>query len=256
MKISIIGSGWLAKPLARQLQQQGHDLLLTTTNHEKIEKLSSAGFKAITYELGDQLSNPTQLFDSDVVIIAITSKDTAAFDILMDQISEHNCRNLIFISSTSVYSNNGQSHDENSTSLNADNPLLFVEQLIQQHPKATIIRFAGLVGPGRHPGRFFKPGKTISTPSAAVNLIHLDDCIGIITTVIEKKAWGEVFNGCADTHPEKGVFYSVMAERLKLPPPKLGESLTTTSNKIILNKKVKNALGFQLKYPDVMNMSF
>lgn len=255
-RINIIGSGWLALPLAQHLQQQGHQLLLTTTHQEKIKKIKATGIDAITYELGDQLSNPEQLFAADVLIIAITSKDVSAFDVLMDQLSEQDCHHLILISSTSVYSNNGATHDESSTALNHASPLLAVEQLIRQHPKATIIRFAGLVGPDRHPGRFFKQGKPVNNPEAPVNLIHLEDCIGIIDAVIVEQAWGEVFNGCADNHPKKGEYYQQMAQLSGHPVPELGIENNTGSNKIIDNTKVKQQMTYTFKYPNVFDFKF
>jgi len=255
VKISLIGSGWLAKPLALQFQADGHEIILTSTQQDKIAALNAVGLKALQYELGDQLSNPSQLFDTDVLIIAITSKDTEAFDVLMDQLSEQPCQHIIYISSTSVYQNNKQTHDENSQQLNQDNPIWQIEQLIQSHSSATVIRFAGLVGPGRHPGRFFANGKKLFNASAPVNLIHLDDCIGIIKAVIETQSWNQVFNGCADTHPSKLTFYQQAAKQYGAADP-ITEDSQTSSYKIIDNTKLKTILGYQLIQPDVLNMRF
>ncbi|MCB1582716.1 MAG: NAD(P)-binding domain-containing protein [Marinicella sp.] len=255
MKISIIGSGWLAQPLAQYLQQQGHDLLLTCTSQEKIKTLQATGLNAITYQLGDQLSNPEYLFDTDVLIIAITSKDVEAFEVLMDQLIDQNCRHIIFISSTSVYANDQQTHDETSESLQHGHPLLQIEELIQTHQFSTILRLAGLVGPGRHPGNFFRDGKTIKSPDAPVNLIHLDDVIGTLQTVIENNAWNEVYNVCADTHPTKAVFYSQMALELGNKALNLNNE-QPSSHKTVSNQKLKHQLGYQLIHPDVMKMTF
>lgn len=253
-RINIIGSGWLAQPLAKDLQQAGHQVLVTTTQAEKINALHDQGLNAIAYQLGETAEE--QLYACDVLIIAITCKDITAFQELMSQISTQQTKHIIYISSTSVYANNSTPHDEKSTELNNEHPLLATEKIIQQHPKSTVIRFAGLVGPKRHPGRFFAGGKTIKNPQAKVNLIHLDDCIGIIKTIIQQNAWGEVFNGCADNHQEKGEFYAAMVAQLGLPQPNIQKNTGQTSDKIILNHKVKTQLGYQFKYPDVMNIVF
>ncbi len=253
-RINIIGSGWLAQPLAKDLQQAGHQVLVTTTQAEKTHALQDQGLNAIEYQLGETAGE--QLYACDVLIIAITSKDVKAFQILMSQISIQHTKHIIYISSTSVYTNNYTPHDEKSTELNYEHPLLAIEKIIQKHPKSTVIRFAGLVGPKRHPGRFFAGGKTIKNPNAPVNLIHLDDCIGIIKTIIQQNAWEEVFNGCADTHPEKGVFYPAMTAQLELPQPNIQKNTGQTSDKVILNQKVKTQLGYQFKYPDVFTMQF
>ncbi len=255
MKIAIIGSGWLGLPLANQLQTDGHKMMLTTTQQDKAVKLQRNGLNVMQYEVGDQLSQPDQLFNNDIIIIAVTSKDVDAFDILIDQLNQQTCKKLIYISSTSVYQNNRLSHDESSQYLNKDNPIWKIEQLIQTHPSTTIIRLAGLVGPGRHPGRFFKNGRTLKNPTAPVNLIHLDDCIGIIQSVILNQAWNQIFNGCADNHPPKLEFYTRMADQLNLAAPEF-EKNTAGSQKIVDNKKSKTVLGYKYTCPDVFNMKY
>jgi nucleoside-diphosphate-sugar epimerase len=255
MKITILGSGWLAQPLAAQLQTDGHETIMTTTQSNKVTELKAKGLNVKQYELGDQLSDPSQLFNTDVLIIAITSKDIEAYDVLMDQLTEQPCKHLLFISSTSVYQNDDSLHDENSKQLNLTNPLLAIEKLIQQHPSATTIRFAGLVGPGRHPGRFFAQGRTLKNPTAPVNLIHLDDCIGIIKAVIEKRAWKQIFNACASTHPQKFKFYQQAAQQYGAPEP-VTEDTESGSYKTIDSKKVDAILNYDFIYSDVMTMSF
>ena len=41
--------------------------------------------------------------------------------------------------------------------------------------------------------------------NAPVNLVHLDDCIGVIEALIQQAAWGKLYNVCADDHPRKDV---------------------------------------------------
>jgi len=255
MKISIIGSGWLAQPLADQFLEDKHHVTVTTTQEDKLVALKTKGFNAMQYVLGDQLAKPSALFEVDVLVIAITGKDIEAYDILMDQLNDYPSLNIIYISSTSVYQNNDQVHSEDSQSLNADNPLLEIEKLIQTHPNATVIRMAGLVGPGRHPGRFFTKDKPIKNPNAKVNLIHLDDCIGIIDAVITQDQWNQVFNACADTHPTKGKFYPFMSKQLNRPASAIASS-SNQAGKVINNDKVKTLLAYQFFYPDVMTMEF
>ena len=255
MKISIIGSGWLALPLARHLTELQHQVRITTTRADKARQLSDLGYHAITYQLGQNTSPEADLFQADVLIIAITSKDHEAFNRLFSQLTTTAVRHVLFISSTSVYLNNGKTHDETSQALNQESPLLTIEQLVQQLPSASIIRFAGLVGPGRHPGGFFRRSGVISNPQAAVNLIHLDDCLGIITTVITQQAWHQIFNGCADTHPEKGMFYQSMARQGGFEVPQLGEP-DAGSDKVIDNQKIKQTLNYAFHHPDVLKMAF
>ena len=58
-----------------------------------------------------------------------------------------------------------------------------------------ILRLAGLVGPGRHPGRF--AGKTAPDGEHGVNLVHLEDVIGAITLLLQAPKGGHIYNICA-----------------------------------------------------------
>jgi nucleoside-diphosphate-sugar epimerase len=118
-----------------------------------------------------------------------------------------------------------------------------------------VIRFAGLIGPKRHPGRFFTMGKSVKDSDARINLIHLDDCIKLIQTIIEQQAWGEIFNGCADSHPTKKEYYINMATKLGYSAP---ECLTVeaSATKIVCNEKIKNQLGYEFIHPDLYKIAW
>jgi nucleoside-diphosphate-sugar epimerase len=104
---------------------------------------------------------------------------------------------------------------------------LKAEQLLQQQDllKTTIIRFGGLVGPGRHPGRFFAGKKDIPNGRAPVNLVHLDDCIGISLAVIQQYAFGYLFNACSPHHPQKTDFYLQASSQAGLAAPEFRDEL-------------------------------
>jgi len=66
--------------------------------------------------------------------------------------------------------------------VDAESALYRSEQLFHENTnfQTTVIRLAGLIGPGRNPARFFAGKTNIPNGNAPVNLIHLDDCIGFI----------------------------------------------------------------------------
>jgi len=112
-----------------------------------------------------------------------------------------------------------------------------------------------LIGGSRHPGRFFRGGKTVKNPDANVNLIHLDDCINILDRIVANDLWGEVFNACADTHPSKREFYSHAARVMGAPLPDFEDS-DERSFKIIDNRKLKRVLDYEFLHPDLMAIRF
>ena len=66
--------------------------------------------------------------------------------------------------------------------------LLEVEHLLQNNTnfKTTVIRFGGLIGEDRQPVRSLSGNKMLQNPTAPINLIHQQDCIGIIETIIDQ----------------------------------------------------------------------
>lgn len=163
---------------------------------------------------------------------------------------------VLFVSSSSVYQNLNREVSEDEGAENPDSPLFQIEQLFRQsaHFETTVVRFSGLVGPGRHPGCFFRGGKTIKQADAPINLIHFDDCIGIIKAIIEQNDWGEVFNGCSDSHPPKREFYRYASELAGTDFPALAEP-ASPAYKIVSNSKIKQRLGYQFQHPDLMQLA-
>lgn len=253
MNIGIIGSGWLAQPLAKALQADGHQVWLTTRTADKLAQLQAKGFAAIPFDLQDDITEHPTLTQADALILATTCKTANLYRQLIASNQQHPSQQLIMISSTSVYQNNGQRHDETSTQLNTDNPLLAIEAMVQSCHKHHILRLAGLIGPGRHPGRFFQPPKTIKNPNNGVNLIHLDDCIGLLKALLKQRDINAIVNGCADNHPPKGEYYQLMAKKLNRPVPEVATK-TETPDKIIDNQLSKELLSYRYLHPDVWHL--
>lgn len=252
-KISIIGSGWLGFPLAKQLIAQGYQVNASTTSSERLVELAAANITPFILDIKQPVSQLNGLLKGDILIVNIPSKDITGFKNLIIELEKTAITKVIFISSTSVYKNENKIVDEEDKSALLTCPLLAIEALFQASKafKTTIVRFCGLIGYSRHPGYFFKQGKQVNSADAPVNLIHRDDCINIIIQIIEQGRWGEVFNACADTHPTKREFYSQACKKVGRPIPVFEQS-KPVSYKIISNSKVKQHLQYQLLYPDLM----
>jgi nucleoside-diphosphate-sugar epimerase len=256
--ISILGSGWLGLPLAQFFKQNGYNVKASTTSPNRLTELTITGLEAFLVDTENLCNTIDHFLDSEILIINITSKNTEAFQQLITKIQKSPITKVIFISSTSVYKSNNKVVSESDLSeLNENNPLLTIEKLFQSciDFETTVIRFGGLIGYSRNPGRFFAGGKTVRDPNGRVNLIHRDDCIGMIGAIIEKQAWGELFNGCSDTHPTKREFYTKAALESRNPVPQFDDS-TSIPFKIISNEKAKAVLNYQFVYPDLMKIDF
>src|SRR5690606_32753411 len=104
-------------------------------------------------------------------------------------------KQVILISSIGVYENSNNRFTELDTPQpdTESGKALFAAEKIAKEQKGittTVLRFGGLFGPGRDPGRFFSGKKNIPNGLAPVNMIHLNDCLGISLAILEKEAFG------------------------------------------------------------------
>lgn len=270
-RISILGSGWLGLPLATELSQANFHIKASSRSQERLTQLRKAGIEAHAYDIevldSRKSSYENDFLQADILIINITSKNVEAFSQLISEIERSTIQQVLFISSTSVYKN---STKLDSAAVTEDDaaalvacPLLKIENLFLNNAnfKTSIIRFSGLIGYQRHPGRFFLTTdedvvycKTIKNPDARVNMIHRDDCIGIIKAVIKQNCWDEIFNACASDHPTRREFYQAALNHLGDYEPTFSGQ-TDSVGKIISNQKVKEQLGYSFIHDDLLDFS-
>lgn len=254
-KISILGCGWLGKPLAVSLMKQGFAVNGSTTSEAKLVEFQELGITPFLISLDYITHNITAFLESQILIVALPSKDIEGFKNVICHIEKSAIKKVIFISSTSVYGNSEEVVTEESETL--PSALTTIEILFKNsaHFETTIIRFAGLFGYNRKPGNFFKDGRKIPNPEGFVNMIHQDDCIQLIEKVIEKNAWNQVFNGCADTHPTRRDFYTKCTLDIGLENP-VFEEVAEIQQKIVSNKKSKEILGLNYQYGDLLKLNY
>ncbi|WP_345951914.1 SDR family oxidoreductase [Mucilaginibacter sp. PAMB04274] len=251
--ISILGCGWYGLALAKALLGEGELVKGSTTSEARLPDLTQAGIKPYIVSVTEEgTAQASGFFETDTLIVCIPPKfrsgQTAAYLSKMENIIaaaiNHNIGQAIYISSTGVYPDNNQVVDESvlpePDEASSAHILFAAEQLFMKQTafKTTIIRFGGLVGPGRHPGRFFAGKIGVDNGRAPVNLIHLDDCIQITLSVLKQQAYGFTFNACSPSHPQKQVFYTQAAMHAELPLPQFKDELNDwkTVNSINLGR--------------------
>ncbi|MBV5314855.1 MAG: NAD(P)H-binding protein [Prolixibacteraceae bacterium] len=263
--ISILGCGWLGVPLARHLLDNGFTVKGSVTSTEKFDLLQNAGIQPYKIVLNEKLAevNDSTFFDCDVLIISIPPRRIAEIESvfpaqiagLISLILESEIQKVIFISSTSVYPENLQTaseSDELFPDKSSGKALVIAENLFKSLSdfKTTIVRFGGLIGADRNPARFLlKSGQAV--PNTPVNLIHQDDCIGIIEAIIEQELWGETLNACCPEHPLKKDFYGKAALISGLTEPSISND--PEAFKIIDSSKLLRLLNYQFKYQSPMD---
>lgn len=259
MQVSILGCGWLGIPLAQSLRNNGYTVKGSTTSQAKLEALNAVGIEPFIISLNaDTVSGDILRFlsNTDVLIIDIPPRsrgtESESFTLkiknLIPYIEQSGIKQVLFVSSISVYGNNEGIITEDSIPLSENDSgkqLLETERLLQNNNsfKTTVLRFAGLIGLNRHPVNHLAGKENLPNPNASINLIHQKDCITIIEKIIEKNTWGETFNAAAPFHPIRKEYYTQKAIELGLIPPTFNDD-KNSRGKIISSKKLINILDY------------
>lgn len=262
--ISILGCGWLGYPLARALVRQGYQVKGSTTHLEKIPVLNKAGIFSFCFSVDDTIPREAaKFFESETLIVTLPFRRSFAdprqyqtqIETIMKAAEQAKVAWVIFTSSTAVYPESLSEAREDAVFVcdQARAQVLWdIEQrlLKSKNFKATVIRLAGLYGPDRNIGKFLSGQKDLSDGQKPVNLIHLDDAVGILLRVIEQKAQGEIFNACSPQHPLRQDVYTAAAKKNGLPPPTFTPGVGPY--KKVSHEKVIQQLNYRFVHPDPM----
>ncbi|WP_426492248.1 NAD(P)H-binding protein [Hymenobacter sp. 102] len=263
--VAVLGCGWLGLPLARALVAAGYSVHGSTTTPGQLLTLRDAGIRPYLLRLSPTLS-PTDadtlralLRGVEVLVLNVPPSRAAgspeAYPALLSQVTEAaeaaGVQHILLVSSTGVYPDEPRLMREPDAVADdlAPQPMLRAEALVQSG-RHTVVRLAGLMGPGRSPGRFLAGRAGVAHGEAPVNMIHLQDSIGLLQCILEKQLWGYTFNASAATHPSRRTFYTEAATRLGLQPPTFQEE--TTSGKQIDASLIREMTGYQFRHDDVV----
>ncbi|MDT0557969.1 hypothetical protein RM697_04890 [Ichthyenterobacterium sp. W332] len=263
-QISIIGCGWFGLPLAKQLLKQGYLVKGTTTSQEKLQHLKAFGILAYSLRvLEDSIDGNIEavLEGSDILVLNIPPglrKNPNANYInkirqLLPFIEKSSVSQLVLISSTSVFKDEFPfSIIYNRTVPNAGSKkakqLIEVERLCATNNsfKTLIIRFSGLTGNERHPIHMLSGRTDIKNPEAPINLIHLEDCVNIVSLLFQKNSTNNTYNLSYPYHPAREIYYRSKAEALGLQPPTFNTMLSSVG-KIIDSSEIETELEYTFK---------
>lgn len=266
MKISILGCGWLGLPLALSLLER-HEVKGSTTTSSKLTELEDAGIESYMITLNPELEcdDCSSFWQSDLLVLNIppgrgrddiVEYHAAQIKSVIGEVLSSPIKRVVFVSSTSVYpALSGVVKENDAIPGNAGresgNALLKAESMLSGEKafETTIVRFGGLYGYDRHPAKYLAGRKHLDKAKAPVNLIHRDDCIGIIKQIIEENINGEVFNAVSDGHPPRKMYYTHTARSLGLEPPTFKKD-DGKNYKVVSNHKLRHALNYRFIHPN------
>ncbi|ABZ77128.1 NAD-dependent epimerase/dehydratase [Shewanella halifaxensis HAW-EB4] len=272
--VCIVGCGWFGLPLAKALVAHGVTVFGSKRELSQALALKELGIDGFRLDLDDDVhlqddsAEITQMLATDCLIINIPPGLRKAPDAYLQRltnlkqlIGDHSYKKLIFVSTTGVYPSiegmftecveqDAKAHSEISEKL------LQAEALFVDNANACIVRFAGLVGPKRHPGRFLAGKTGLPGANSAVNLVHLNDCIVAVTTLLFNPAASTVYNVCAPNHPTRQGFYPKAASDLGLAAPQFVDDGVESklTGKSISSDRLIIEFSFEYQFSDPMDM--
>ena len=265
--ISLLGLGWLGLPLAKTFLEKGFIVKGSVTTTEKLKEFTDSKIDLSVVKLHDnyiEFSNEN-FFKTDILFINFPPKRVDGIELLYpNQVSQllpfinrYGIKWVLFISSTSVYNEtNGvvTEDDELSPEKSSGRACLNAENILRRSNAfdTTIIRFGGLIGADRNPHRFMKRGVKNGPGKKQVNLIHLDDCIGIITHIVDCNFRNGTINACCPVHPTREAFYTAAAKAAHVEAPQF-ENTSAYNFKLISSSKLTDQLGYRFKYKNPLD---
>jgi nucleoside-diphosphate-sugar epimerase len=263
-RISVLGGGWVGLPLAQYLQAQGYDVAVSRTTAASAQEVRVLGLPAFEITLMAETALPDSPFwHTPTLLITVPpqrgkaeGEQLAQFAQLIERARASGVRQVLYISSTSVYADNELLVTEETLpapTKPGGRIVLQLEQLLQQETTfcTTVLRFGGLIGYDRlpdSPDAIARRSRAADTP---MNVIHRDDCVRIIHEIVRQQAWGEVFNACADAHPVRRDYYAAAARARGFTLPDLGpEPELLQPHKVVSSEKLKARLAYSFLFPN------
>lgn len=257
MKVIIVGCGWLGQQLAAALCRTGYQVTATRRSVATLADLP-ASVAAIALDLNAPPVNDEALnaiFNNAVVICAIAPGRQQPGNNYVESLQQLTAlmqgagsRGVIHFSSSGIYQGLDGDTDETAELLLQQPRVQLLaagEQALQQFTPCITLRLAGLMGPGRHPGRFIA-GKTLPEPLAPVNMVHSADIIAAVQSLLALPALSSaVYNLSCPAPVSRQTFYQQAAAMLG---SKVDFDLPTNIQRRVDPQRFIRQLGFHYRY--------
>jgi nucleoside-diphosphate-sugar epimerase len=263
-KILIVGCGAIGSALAEVLSAQGHDVI-GLKRRPPLSASGSVRYVAADISSSSDLASLESDFTQAFFIVSPDGRDErsyrAVYETGLDNLlAKFPQTPWLMVSSTSVY---GQCQGEWVNEDSVAEPASITSRLIRQaeqklltlSPANIVVRFSGIYGPGRESLlRLAMQAPAIQqTPSYFTNRIHQQDCIGVLSFLLEQRLAGKALAQCylaSDDDPAP--MWEVMTwltDRLHCPAPIIkAVDADAGMNKRCSNARLK-ALGYRFQYP-------
>ncbi|MDF2550413.1 MAG: hypothetical protein K0S07_1480 [Chlamydiales bacterium] len=255
MKCGIIGCGYVGMAFLKKWQEKGHQGFATTTTASRLSEIERTGAEAILLSVERQKALANLLSKVDCLLIGVAPKkrDLATYESCyletnkeIASLAPPSLKHIIYLSSTSVYGNQGGLSVKEETPLQPQNPfaeiLLKAESLLALLP-STILRLGQIYGPGRSLFNKALPSVLGGSGEEKTALIHQQDIVQAALFTLEQKLFG-TFNVINDLKLTRRELYQALQRDVTFDP---SLPLIHGGNRSISNEKIK-AHGFSFHH--------
>ena len=269
-RIVIAGCGDVGTALGLMLNERGHDVVGVRRSAERVP----GALHPRAIDLTDRASIERDLPGVDIAVysVAAGSRDRDAYRrayadgvaALLDVLESRSepPGHVFFVSSTSVYGEHGGAWIDELTPVGpagwAGESLVAGEQRMLGSPiPATVVRFAGIYGPGRGwlIERARAGARCTDHPPKYTNRIHRDDCAGVLAHLVglavNRESLDDRYIGVDDAPAPECEVLDWLAARLGAPPPKriaAGDSAAGGGGKRCSNARLRGT-GYRFRFP-------
>ncbi len=279
----VIGCGYLGARVARHWRDQGDSVWATTRSERRAGEFRQRQWRPLVADITAPESLKTAfsgLPRIDTVLIAVGYDRNSHHDrrhVYVDGLAHvldslpTSAQHLVYISSTGVFGDaNGDWVDE-TTPPNPEREggkaLWEAEGVLGNSPwkrRSTILRLAGLYGPGRIPNldrvRQWLDGQDTSAVNrdGFLNLVHVSDVVRLVAMVAQREPAGELFLVSDGSPTLRREYYAYLESKLQdrrdggrvrnQDPQR--DAPAIRSGKRISNRKLLRTLDFRFEYPD------
>jgi len=260
-RVLIAGCGYVGTALGERLVAGGHHVWGLRRDPSELP----ATFNKVAADLAQRSDLDALPGGLDYVVYCASAGDASdaayrrayvqGLETLLDAIQGRGVRRTFFTSSTAVYAQSGgECVDEASET----RPVHFsglrtleAEGVLRSSASpSTVLRCAGIYGPGRTRLIDAVRQGTASMSSRITNRIHRDDIAGTIAFLIERDLGPEVLLLCDDEPAPQRDVTSFLAAQLgvPVPDPTQAEAAARGGDKRCSNARLR-AIGYRLLYP-------
>jgi nucleoside-diphosphate-sugar epimerase len=271
MRVAVLGCGYVGLELGRQLADRGHEVV--GVRRSGLDQVREAGLDAVRADVTEP-DTLAAVPDADALVFAASSGGgdaAAARELYVGGLrtvaSAFGGRGdpperLVYTSSTGVYGDHGGDWVDEDTPLDPTTEktraLVAAERAAREAPfDTTVVRFAGLYGPGRYRLERYLDGPVTE---GYLNMIHRDDAAGTVRFALDgdadtllaaddepasKWAFADwLADACGVSRPPKRTREAALADR----DPESPAARRLRTSKRCSNRRLRD-LGYEFDYP-------